>query len=261
MTPSGASPIRVQPALRLPAIRCGPLGAPSLSGQPWLRLQERDFEGRSLTDGKSVFGPGRLTFSAQLHPAEVAWRIRSVGVPERIPGAPVLVGRDEYVREAREQKAFAVSQDPLVSLLLCPEVPFAVHPVPQLGILPGLVGVPFRVRQSDLEVVFDEPVPIHHHVDRPTHGTDEVECLLASRLIRSLQLQLPEDVSVGVEELGPRRGSDIGKSAANLGFGAVRSSSSSAGKKYFSAMASSFCVGWAGTRPPVRATLAPSDPA
>jgi hypothetical protein len=71
----------------------------------------------------------------------------------------------EKIHHATDEKTISSGKNRLVPVVLLAVLLVRIDPVPELEMLPCLRHHGVRLAEADGEMILDEPIPAHHHVD------------------------------------------------------------------------------------------------
>lgn len=167
-----------------------------------------------------------LTAITQLDTSKLMGLLGAIRLPVQTLITCTIASYFEELRQAREHEPVAFGKDcPVASNLLVinfgARVSLGVEAVPKLEVVAGLVDDDLVFRATYGEILLDEAVPAHHHVDGPAEEAGEVGNTGMVVFAATSYVKCPEDLTCSMECLEPEVRRHVGESSVCLSLGTM----------------------------------------
>ena len=161
------------------------------------------------------------TLATELHTSKALRSLRTIRLAiVTIPTLPAI-SETKIIRQPLKHKLITAVQGLVIALSIERDDAIAINPVPQLEIAPRLVNNAGILGLADCEVLFDEPVPPHHHVDGAAEAAQEVgDGRVAGRAGHG-HVEGPEDFAGAVEGFHALFVGHVGEGVVRFALGPV----------------------------------------
>ncbi|KAJ5179055.1 hypothetical protein N7492_002265 [Penicillium capsulatum] len=165
--------------------------------------------------------PVTATTTAELHASKALRFFRSIGLPILTVGAVVAIRHAEIVGQSIEHEFVAPTHGHDVALGVQVDDAVALDAVPELVVASRLVNDFLVLGLADCEILLDEPVPAHHHMDRSAEAAQEIGSFNVAGRSRHGHVEGPEYFTGFVEGFDALVVRHVGEGVVGFTLGAM----------------------------------------
>lgn len=165
--------------------------------------------------------PNALTAITQLDTPKLMGLLSAVRLPVQTLITCTIASHFEELRQAGKHEPVAFGKDrPIASNLLVinfgARVSLGIEAIPKLEVVAGLVDDDLVFRATDGQILLDEAVPAHHHVNGAAEEASEVGNTGVVVLAATSHVKRPEDLTCSMECLETEVRRHVGECSVGL---------------------------------------------